>query len=185
MTKYDVPQIRRGLEEGLSYREIQQQTGAPKSTISFHAEKRGLSHSPQVYDWEAIQQYHDQGHGARACARKYGFSTTAWTYAVKHGKIQYRDWRIPLESLLVSDRAVSTGHLKGRLRKAGLLSKICEECGIASWNGKPLSLQLDHINGNNKDNRLENIRMLCPNCHSLTPTYCRSRASKKRLMYGL
>lgn len=45
-------------------------------------------------------------------------------------------------------------------------------CGIGNeWNGKPLTLQLDHINGDHSDNRLENLRILCPNCHSQTSTW--------------
>ncbi|MGB1107008.1 MAG: HNH endonuclease signature motif containing protein [Candidatus Puniceispirillaceae bacterium] len=47
----------------------------------------------------------------------------------------------------------------------------CSGCGIKDWNGQPISLQLDHINGDNKDNRLENVRWLCPNCHSQTSTW--------------
>ncbi len=48
----------------------------------------------------------------------------------------------------------------------------CAVCGIAEWCGKPLSLHLDHVNGVNNDNRPENLRFLCPNCHSQTETYC-------------
>jgi len=48
----------------------------------------------------------------------------------------------------------------------------CEECGIEKWNGKDIRLHLDHINGEHYDNRAENLRLLCPNCHSQTPTYC-------------
>jgi len=49
----------------------------------------------------------------------------------------------------------------------------CEWCNLTTvWNGKPIVLHLDHINGINTDNRLENLRFLCPNCHSQTPTYC-------------
>lgn len=47
----------------------------------------------------------------------------------------------------------------------------CEECGISEWNNKPIVLDLDHINGNCNDNCLENVRLLCPNCHSQTNTF--------------
>lgn len=47
----------------------------------------------------------------------------------------------------------------------------CKWCGINEYNNKPISLELDHINGNNKDNRIENLRLLCPNCHSQTSTF--------------
>ena len=48
----------------------------------------------------------------------------------------------------------------------------CAGCGIAEWCGKPLALHLDHVNGVHNDNRHENLRFLCPNCHSQTDTYC-------------
>jgi Zn finger protein HypA/HybF involved in hydrogenase expression len=52
-----------------------------------------------------------------------------------------------------------------------LIEYKCKECGIDEWRGKPLNLELDHINGINNDNRLENLRFLCLNCHSQTETY--------------
>jgi len=55
--------------------------------------------------------------------------------------------------------------------KENLIEYKCSECSIQAWNNKPLSLHLDHINGMNNDNRLENLRFLCPNCHSQTETY--------------
>lgn len=55
--------------------------------------------------------------------------------------------------------------------KHGILPYKCAICGCSKWNGKTLSLELDHINGINNDNRLENLRFLCPNCHSQTVTY--------------
>jgi len=48
---------------------------------------------------------------------------------------------------------------------------VCTECGITNWNGKDIVLEIDHINGDNTDNRIENLRYLCPNCHSQTSTY--------------
>lgn len=66
--------------------------------------------------------------------------------------------------------------LKRKIIKEGILEYKCSMCGISEWMNKPLSLQLDHINGINNDNRLENLRFLCPNCHTQTPTW----GSKKR-----
>ncbi len=47
----------------------------------------------------------------------------------------------------------------------------CSECGINEWNGKSLTLQIDHIDGNNQNNLIENLRWLCPNCHTQTDTW--------------
>ena len=62
--------------------------------------------------------------------------------------------------------------LKIRLIKEDVLENVCSICLIESWNNKPLVLQLDHINGISNDHRLSNLRLLCPNCHSQTDTYC-------------
>lgn len=58
--------------------------------------------------------------------------------------------------------------------KALFLQKVeykCSCCGLSSWNDTPIVLEMDHINGDNTDHRLDNLRLLCPNCHSQTPTY--------------
>lgn len=67
----------------------------------------------------------------------------------------------------------SNNSLKRRLLKEGLKENRCEnpECGITEWLGKPIVLQLHHINGVNNDNRLENLQLLCPNCHSQTDNF--------------
>lgn len=65
-----------------------------------------------------------------------------------------------------------TQTLKNRLIKEGMLKEECSECGIGPiWNDKPIVLEMDHINGKRRDHRLENLRILCPNCHSQTPTF--------------
>jgi hypothetical protein len=85
---------------------------------------------------------------------------------------------IPIEEFLSNNRPVSSFKLKNKLLKEKLLEYRCSFCGLTEWLGKPIPLELDHINGNNKDNSLENLRLLCPNCHALTPNY---RGKNKRL----
>ena len=80
--------------------------------------------------------------------------------------------RIPLEKILVKNSTYQSFKLKKRLFLAGLKSQQCEECGWAKRSDSGhLPLELDHVNGNHMDNRLENLRVLCPNCHSLKPTH--------------
>lgn len=63
-------------------------------------------------------------------------------------------------------------HLKDRLYRDGVKERKCEICGITEWQGKEINFQLHHINGNHSDNRIENLQILCPNCHSQTDNYC-------------
>ena len=76
---------------------------------------------------------------------------------------------MPLDLLLGKPR--QRGHVKQRLIKLGLKQPWCELCGISEWRGAPLSLALHHVNGDGNDNHLENLQLLCPNCHSQTDTF--------------
>lgn len=79
--------------------------------------------------------------------------------------------QIPAEELFTENNKHARVQIRKRIIKENLLPYKCAICGIDEWQGKKLSLELDHINGKNNDHRLENLRFLCPNCHSQTSTY--------------
>lgn len=84
-----------------------------------------------------------------------------------------------VEEYLCIGSDIGSARLKERLYKQELIKEQCSSCGIGpNWNDNILVLQLDHINGINNDNRLENLRILCPNCHSQTDTFT-SKTLKK------
>ena len=80
--------------------------------------------------------------------------------------------KYPIEEILVENSTyMNISSLKHRLVAENILEYRCSICGINEWLGQPISLQLDHINGIHNDHRRENLRFLCPNCHSQTETY--------------
>lgn len=88
--------------------------------------------------------------------------------------------KLTLEDILQKDRPYSSHKLKKRLLASGLKEEKCEICGQEPiWNGLHLELQLDHINGVHNDNRIENLRILCPNCHTQTATFGNKRKKKQ------
>jgi hypothetical protein len=86
----------------------------------------------------------------------------------------------PLEQILVAGSTYHRGHLKRRLLAEGLTRPECEMCGQGEiWHGRPMTLVLDHINGVHADHRLENLRILCPNCNATLDTHC-GRHNKRK-----
>lgn len=78
----------------------------------------------------------------------------------------------PLREVLVEHSTwVNTNNLRKRLLKEGIKKYECECCGNSMWMGKPIALELHHVNGIKDDLRLENLQLLCPNCHSFTDNY--------------
>ena len=162
------------LAEGHGQNAIARALDLSRSTVSYHARRLGEpvdSRCARRYDWEEVQRYYDAGHSVRDCQENFGFSRQTWHAAVNRGAITARPHGLPLEELLVPGVHRSRFNVKTRIVKAGLKQKLCELCGIASWNGRPITLALHHMNGDRHDNRIENLQLLCPNCHSQTDTF--------------
>jgi 5-methylcytosine-specific restriction endonuclease McrA len=157
---------------GLSLTQIARELGLTKSTVAYHVRRAGEPPDERFnrrYDWAAVQRYYDEGHSITECQRLFGFARCTWTAAARRGDVGARPQAMPIELLLVGRR--NRTHVKGRLLRAGLLVPRCDVCDIDEWRGLPLSLELHHRNGRAGDNRLENLQLLCPNCHSQTETY--------------
>lgn len=109
------------------------------------------------------------------------FTGQGWNVGLKFKPMKKR----PLSEILVENSTYTSSYkLKNRLFDESFKEKKCEKCGLVEWNNLPIPLELDHVNGVNTDNRIENLRILCPNCHAQTPTYRRknnlSALSEKR-----
>jgi len=120
------------------------------------------------------------GHGNRQTIKKYievyKLDTSHFIFSIGNEKnFKKRDTK----SLLVKGCSYGTTHLKNRLIKEGLKEKKCEICGQdENWKGEKLTFILDHINGDNRDHRIENLRILCPNCSSVLDTNCGKNVGK-------
>ena len=140
-----------------------QLVSAAESTTSYRQVLLILGLKPAGGNYDQIKKYikkykiditHFKGHG--------------WSKGLKVNRSPV----IPLKNILVRDSDYQTYKLKKRLFKVELKKPVCEECG---WCQKSLlghvPVELHHINGNSRDNRLSNLKVLCPNCHSLKATH--------------
>ena len=172
MTRDRVEQL---LARGTSQADVARELCLSKSTVSYHCRKLGMRADQRFarrYEWVEVQQAIDEeGLSMRQCLKRFGFSGDTYARAVRRGQIIPRPHVIPIEELLVSGPRRQRGHLKTRLLSEGLKTKQCEICGLDEWLGRPLSLELHHVNGDGNDNRLENLQLLCGNCHSQTDNW--------------
>jgi len=169
-------------ERGVGQLEIARRLGLAKSTVAYHVRGLGVDPDPRFnrrYDWSAVQAYYDAGHSVRDCVAHFGFNHGTWHAAVARGAVVARPATMSIDELL-SGRKRNRNHVKSRLIKAGLKGEHCEACGRDEWRGRPIALQLHHINGDGDDNRLTNLQLLCGNCHSQTETWGGKNRGRRR-----
>ncbi|MCQ2238695.1 MAG: HNH endonuclease [Bacteroidaceae bacterium] len=95
------------------------------------------------------------------------FTGQGWNVGLKFRPSKPKD----LKDILVKGSYFQSFKLKRRLLSEGLKEKKCESCNLTTWMGLEIPLELHHVNGDNSDNRIENLKLLCPNCHALTDSY--------------
>jgi hypothetical protein len=95
------------------------------------------------------------------------FTGQGWNVGLKHKPSQPK----PIEKILKKNSDFQSFKLKNRLIKEGIKIHICENCLNTEWLNNKIPLELHHVNGDKFDNRLENLQLLCPNCHALTKNY--------------
>ncbi len=136
------------------------------------------NHLNKVEDYRIIECYNN-GITLHEASAKLSMSVVSLWRRAKKLNIQWSNIKrsspnkIELVEILEGKHpSYQTFKLRNRLISEGIKINKCEICGISDWNGKELSTQLDHIDGNSHNHLLENLRMICPNCHSQTETYC-------------
>jgi len=175
-------EVRRLLETGHSRAAVARLLGLRRSTVTYHAHELGLEifeNCSRRYDWGAVRLFYEAGNSIAACRAQFGFTRNTWHDAIRRGLITPRPGRMPLDELLAAGPRRDRSHLKKRLFDAGIKARRCESCGLTSWQGKDIPLTLHHVNGDRHDNQLENLQILCANCHSQTDTWAGRNPAKR------
>lgn len=114
----------------------------------------------------------------QSLVEEYDISTSHFNKgkALRRGKCNWTE-----DEIFVENCSITRGGLRPALKRIGFYTGFCAECGNSdNWNGKPLTIEIDHKNGICTDNRKENLQWLCPNCHSQTSTYRKSNINRTK-----
>jgi 5-methylcytosine-specific restriction endonuclease McrA len=144
LRKYDQSQLREAVKGSTSLRQVLEALGVAPYGGNYEVLRRAIHHFGL-----------DTSH----------FTGQRWNKGKTVGPKQ------PLQRFLKNEIRIASFKLKKRLLAEGILPPLCSSCKRTEWLNQSIPLELDHIDGNHSDNRLDNLRLLCPNCHALTPTY--------------
>ncbi len=145
LKKYTEQQLREAVKNSLSLRQVLSKLGIVEAGGNYATLKKSISYFE-------IDKSHFTGCGHL------------------RGKTHTHNKRL-LSEVLVEGKVENTFNLKARLIKDGVKERVCENCRLDVWMDGLIPLELHHVDGNTKNNRLENLTLLCPNCHALTNNY--------------
>lgn len=103
--------------------------------------------------------------------RRLDLDTSHWVCSAWRARQGFRKIDLSLDEVLVDPCPCKSAYVRRRVKREQVFPYRCAKCGLTGWQGEPITLQLDHINGVHSDCRRENLRWLCPNCHSQTSTW--------------
>jgi len=144
LRKYTEEQLTEAVRTSFSYRQVLQKLNVAAYGGNYTVLKKAINHF-------GLDTTHFRGQG--------------WNKGQTFGP------KRPIDDYLSNKHPLQSYKLKNRLIEEEIFQPVCSNCGLDTWLGEQIPLELDHIDGNNKNNNLSNLRVLCPNCHALTPTY--------------
>lgn len=186
-------------EKGLSYQEIAKEIGCSKSLVALYCnseyqEKIEKKKSEQIEYEKMICKIIEDSDNINQVCKKIGKKATNTNYAfinkiiskykidISHFSTDYSSKSVKYtddEIYCENSPYMNSNSLKKRLIKTGKKEEKCECCGLTQWNGVSIPLELHHINGKHNDNRIENLLLICPNCHATTENYCGRNKKRK------
>lgn len=169
--------LKKRIKRNIDYNSIKRKNILDKIDMSIDMFIKELKNSNSILDF--CRRFKVSEGAVKRLAKKHNCFPEKRTYNKNKSKYNFDLILKGEEILLNPNRSSKNNLIKNYLFKNDIKEYKCEECEIKEWNNKPISLELDHIDGNRNNNKLENLRILCPNCHSQTDTFRAKNIKKK------